>query len=105
MIGTTICPGCLGAKSKKAKLCAGCRRRAMDAGVDVVLERINAKQIAAFHAIADNIDRLRGEREGTTKARVKAELGIESIKVLSYERAGDVLTALKDERSELLAAR
>lgn len=99
---STICPGCLGKKSKGAKLCAGCRRKAIDAGVDVVLERINPKQIAAFHAIADNIDRLRGQREGTTKARVKAELGVETIKDLSYERAGDMLTALKDERADLL---
>ena len=32
----TVCPGCAGQKSKRAKLCAGCRRRANAVGADVV---------------------------------------------------------------------
>lgn len=94
-----VCPGCGGSKSRRALLCASCRRRASIAGVEVVVERIASKQISAFHAIANHIDKLHGVALGTTKARVKRELGIGSLKSLSYQQASDLLDQLDDERT------
>lgn len=99
---TTICPGCNGPKSKRAQLCASCRRRAISAGVDVVVENISSGQISAFHAIANHVDKLRGVPLGTTKQRIKDEYGIVTLKTLSRVRAADVLDRLDDERSAAL---
>lgn len=97
------CPGCGGTKSRRAVLCARCRRRANDAGVGVVVERMSPGQLRAFHAIANEIDRLRRQPIGTTKARIRSELGVESLNDVSSTDASELIDRLDRERDDARA--
>lgn len=87
-MSATVCPGCDGPKSRRAKLCATCRRNAIDVGVRAVQAGLtepieqaaarprressgprNDRQASAIHGKAQALANLRG----VSKAEVKRE--------------------------------
>lgn len=101
MTGDLVCPGCGRAKTKRAELCAHCRRIANNAGTGVVLERITPSQTRAFHAISNAIDKLKGDPIGTAKARVKNKNRIATVRLMSSVAASELLDDLDEEREAL----
>lgn len=114
------CPGCGRKKTKRAQLCARCRRLAIEIGVRAVVERkarsveqlpMNSRQKAAFHGKCSELDRLRGLEPGSSKeaALERAEQIVgrtfDSLSEWTYDEASLVLDYLEAEvRAAKLAA-
>ena len=109
-----ICPGCGGAKTRRARICASCRRRAIELGVQAVLETagrgpqpdvemIGPRQVSAFYAKTDELDRIleRPYRTGHDLAleRASEHFGrpITSVNELAYAEASWVLDRLSEQ--------
>lgn len=116
-----VCPGCSKPKTKRARLCSDCRRRAVSIGVQSVLEaaarghgpaieRIGSRQISAFYGKTDELDRIleRPHRTGHNLALEQASKHfgrrIQSVKDLSYDEASWILDQLSAEVAATKAA-
>jgi hypothetical protein len=116
-----ICPACSKPKTKRAQLCADCRRRAVSIGVKSLLEvaerghgpaieLINSRQISAFYGKAAELDRIldrpfrTGHNLALAKASAEFNRRIESVKDLSYEEASWILDELSAEVAATKAA-
>lgn len=121
MHGSLVCPGCSKPKTKRARLCADCRRRAVSIGVNSVLaaaerghapaiELIGSRQISAFYGKTDELDRIleRPHRTGHNLAleHASSQFGrkILSVKDLSYDEASWILDQLSAEVAATKAA-
>lgn len=110
-MSTTICPGCGDQKTRRARLCASCYRRAVSVGVQALLESaergsrpavemISPRQRSAIYARTDELDRLleRPYRHGhdvvLQQASVQFSRTIKSVNELSYDEASWVLDQL-----------
>lgn len=114
MSDARVCPGCSKPKTKRARLCADCRRRAVSIGVKALLEtaerghapaieRIGPRQVSAFYGKADELDRIleRPHRTGHNLALEQASREfsrrITSVNDLSYAEASWILDQLSAE--------
>lgn len=113
MTADVDCPGCGGPKSRSAKLCKNCRRRAIDTGVTAVVTHgpnpapaksekpISQGQIAAFWAKLNELARWEEQPKEDVKLRLLAETAarvgrpVTSLKQLSFKEANELLDGME----------
>lgn len=104
-MSASICPGCDGAKSKRARLCASCRRRANAVGADVLQQMPTAtprprlvprtpQQNIVYHARCTDLARLElGPLASSAQLRMRViELKAETMQRAS-QRFGREITS------------
>lgn len=74
MIGATICRGCGGKKTKRARVCARCRRLAYELGIQQLfrVDPMSTGQQRALNAKAAELGRLLGTTKNAEKAKAYA---------------------------------
>lgn len=125
----TTCPGCDGKKTKRAQLCAGCRKRANIVGANLLAGRptlggaiatastgftsvtvqrpstsvepkLTDGQRRAFYAKANALDKLRRQRIGTTKKAALEHFQVESTNDLTQQQASDAIDWIESQLAE-----